>query len=243
MPAKKRQRVIDRIADRKRVFTHQTFRVHVDLAASVQSRVDRLLTKYVERLHAIDPTAPTRRGDQLNRLNALITETRALTRRTMRGIDDTLTDKGITLAREDVRYTTQVLAQELKRDIAVTPLPGKTLARVANRAIIEGAPTATWWARQGDQLQRAFEDRVRRGLMQGSSPHEIMRAVKGTAKRGFKDGILTEQRRGQVEALVRSSLMAVNNAVVTTEYQTHDFVEGYQLLVTFDSKTCPICAA
>ena len=238
-----RKRAIDRIADKKRVFVHQQFRVHVDLAASVQARVDRLLKRYIDRLHAIAPTEPIRRGDQLNRLDTLITETRALTRRTMRGINSTLTDTGITLAREDVRYTTGVMAQELGRDIAIQSLPGKVLERVANRALIEGAPTATWWQRQGDQLQRAFEDRVRRGLMQGSSPTEIMRAIKGTAKRGYKDGIMTEQRKGQVEALVRSSLSAVDNAIVIEESQQHDFVEGWQLFTTFDSKTCPTCAA
>jgi len=197
----------------------------------------------VERLHEIAPTEPLRRGDQLNRLDQLITETRAITRRTARQIDSTIKATGIELARQDIRYTTDVLATELARDIAVTPLPGRVLRRVADRAIIEGAPTATWWSRQADQLQRAFEDRVRRGLMQGSAPQEIMRAIKGTAKRGFKDGIMTEQRKGQVEALVRSSLMAVNNSIAVEESQQHDFVKGYQWMVTFDSKTCPTCQA
>jgi SPP1 gp7 family putative phage head morphogenesis protein len=108
------------------------------------------------------------------------------------------------------------------------------LATLAGDALVKGAPSADWWARQSVDLQNAFADQMRTGMLQGEGVGELSARV--------RDLQMISQRNA--EALVRTSAMAVNNAAHMAAYQANsDIIKDLQWAATLDPRTCPSCGA
>lgn len=117
------------------------------------------------------------------------------------------------------------------------------LRQIARDTLIEGSPAREWWAGQEASLRDSFLTQMRRGLVMGDNLDGLVRRVRGTRGGGFEDGIMQTSRRN-AEALVRTSVMAVNNASRLESYRANpDVIRGVQALVTLDSRTTIICLA
>lgn len=113
----------------------------------------------------------------------------------------------------------------------VTP---EQLAAITSDLLIEGAPSAEWWALQETEILQRFTNAVRAGMSQNLTPDQIAREV-----RDFM-GIST--RNAQV--LVRTSVLSVNNAAHHAVFEANlDLVKGLAWVSTLDARTTPICQA
>lgn len=114
----------------------------------------------------------------------------------------------------------------------------QTLRSLATNILIEGAPSAAWWAKQSEDAAFKFAGAVRQGVVNGHTNEQIVRAVVGS--RG-ETGILDVARRN-VRALVHSSVMTSANHARLAVYDKV-FRNGFRWLATLDSHTCQICMA
>jgi hypothetical protein len=117
-----------------------------------------------------------------------------------------------------------------------------TLKALVNGSLIEGAPSAKWWAKQSDDLAFKFSNQVRQGVAQNETMQQIVRRITGSKRLGIP-GIMDKTRR-EAFTLVHNSVMQVSNdARMATFQENSDVVKGMRHLSTFDSNTSPKCIA
>ncbi len=120
---------------------------------------------------------------------------------------------------------------ELLQGVKWTP---QTLKALVDGTLVEGAPSADWWARQSVDLQEAFADQMRQGILRGEGIGPLtarVRDLMGVSSRN-------------AEALVRTSALAVNNAAQLAAYQENaDIIDKLQWTATLDPRTCVSCGA
>ena len=151
----------------------------------------------------------------------------------------------------------------LNKEVGVKLLKGlqwtpEQLAALVDGALVEGAPSAAWWLRQGEDLQNAFADQMRQGMLRGETINQLrdrilgqdlpgvgavgkvdLRTVADPAQRG-----LIKIARRNAEALVRTSAMSVNNAAQLAAYNANsDIIDKLQWTATLDPRTCLRCGA
>ncbi len=108
------------------------------------------------------------------------------------------------------------------------------LKELVGDTLINGAPSADWWGRQAVDLQQAFSDQMRMGMLKGDSLGSMAARVKS----------LMETTTRNAEALVRTSTMAVNNAAhLATWRENADSLQKLQWVATLDPRTCIVCGA
>lgn len=115
-------------------------------------------------------------------------------------------------------------------------LPTETYFKVLVRdTLIQGAPSADWWARQAQDVNWRFANEVRQGLTAGETNAQIIARVR-------KNVMPVSQANAQ--ALVQTSVQTVANAArFETFKQNEDVIKGYRQLSTLDGHTTPVCLA
>lgn len=140
---------------------------------------------------------------------------------------------------------------------AAVPLNPQTLADLANNAIVEGSYARDWWAKQAVDVQSAFEQRVRLGLLRGESLQEVAQRIRGKftgrwIKARTADGSVTKIREfvgglegvaaSNAKRLVHTSAMKVmNDTNRAWMLANSDVIGGLQQVSTLDTRTTPIC--
>lgn len=113
----------------------------------------------------------------------------------------------------------------------------ETLRSLSRDIIIDGAPSSAWWAKQSDDTALNFARAVRKGVINGQTNEQIVRAVAGDM------GVIGVSRRN-ARALVQTSIMtAANQARLETFRKNSKFASGIRWLATLDSRTCLRCSA
>ncbi len=229
---------------------HQTriFRVSANLVDYVTGRLTKLGKRLVDELLSADPTEPRTYSGQQRRLAGLKSDAQQFTRRQFAQIKQRVLDEAVGISDHDAEVVAEIITRHAAKDqipdIGIPALTNKARRTAAERALIEGAPSSEWWARQSEQITRDFVDRVNLGMRRGEPITTIARSLRPTLAReaGETDqGLLLRKWQRNAEALVRSSVLAVNNAVRLEEFRQSDVVPAAQILVTFDQRTCVIC--
>ena len=116
------------------------------------------------------------------------------------------------------------------------------LKALVNGSLIEGAPSAAWWAKQAEDTAFKFASQVRQGIVQGETLQQIIRRITGSARLGTT-GIMDISRRN-ASALVHTSIMQVSgDSRLATFRANSDIVKGVRQLSTLDGHTSQICIA
>lgn len=133
--------------------------------------------------------------------------------------------------------------QEIVQDTipAVVKLPSDTmLLQLGKEVLIDGAPTAAWWAKQSEDLAFKFAAQVRQGVANNETQERIVQRIVG--KRG-EPGIM-DVARWNARSLVHSSVMtAANQARLATFRKNARIIKGVRWLATLDGHTCHRCMA
>lgn len=112
--------------------------------------------------------------------------------------------------------------------------PATHFATALTDVLIQGAPSADWWARQAADTAFKFANVVRQGIVQGKTNGTIIKEVR----------TVMDVSRANAAALVQTSVQTVANAsLVETFKQNADVIAGMMQLSTLDSHTTDICMA
>lgn len=198
------------------------------------------LTRELVTLFSKGVPNPSRR---VQRLENLLGETRHVIRRAY-AEKKSLSGKELTrLAANEQAYVVSAINDTAGIEIADRVLNYDELKKLTDDTLIQGAKSADWWDRQGEDLQKRFGDQMRHGVLRGETLDQLTARVRGTQARAFTDGVMPATKR-QAEALVRTSVQAVANETRDQFYKANaDIVNAIQWIATLDSRTTHICMA
>lgn len=82
---------------------------------------------------------------------------------------------------------------------------------------------------------------IRQGVFAGSTNAEIIKSLRGTKAKNFKDGVLDISERN-ADAIVRTSIQHVSNQARNEVWKANkDIVIGVRIVATLDSRTSAVC--
>lgn len=118
----------------------------------------------------------------------------------------------------------------------VPALPTETYFKVlVKNTLIEGAPSANWWAGQQRNTSERFANAVRQGLAASETNAQIIQRIR-------RD--VMPIARNNAAALVQTSVAAVSaEARMETYRQNTDIMAGFRQVSTLDSHTTLICVS
>lgn len=100
-----------------------------------------------------------------------------------------------------------------------------------------------WLDGAEEAAARRVRETVRQGFIDGQPTAEIVRALRGTKARQYRDGVLEGSRRG-VEAMVRTAVTHTSNVAHQEVYRANaDIIEGVEWVSVLDSRTTLWCAS
>ncbi len=234
-------------------------RIESGMRKKVLYQLETLERALVAEIQDIDPTAPARLNNRLDRLNALLAQTTETIRKYYRRIKVINGNDLQQLAVVEHQAVVAAVNTAVTVEVMTAAIPPAVLEELARNTLIEGAPSRVWWSRQAGNLRRSFSDQMRQGVLRGESVADLTRRVRGraTGKRNtywdargnpkvfveFEGGIMDTSTR-QAETLVRTSVISVTGAVTDATYEANkDVIKGRQAQATLDTRTSDICIA
>ncbi len=218
------------------VLTHQIdlLRMEADTAAKVLRLLNELQRELAGRIITEDLTAWNKA-----RLTQFLAQTTAIIDDYYAKIAASVGAHGQTAASTAATHAASTLNTVII-DISAA-LPTETfLSRLAGNALIQGAPSTTWWGKQAADTAFRFAATVRQGAAQGESGEQIVTRIVGSAKKGIT-GVM-DIARSNARSLVHTSLQALANGSRMETWRKNDAdIEAVEWLATLDVHTCLIC--
>ena len=234
--------VSTKIADALTKHNIDLLRVDASIRKEVVARLNGLEREIIRLLRKVDPTSPRNVKYRDARLVKLLGVTQTVFNQVYKDIQKSVHESLATVAEAESHKLVTTINRAVQVQLAAKVLDPQTARVLASRKVlIQGAPSADWWAKQKKDRLFAFEREVRAGMLAGEGVDEIARRVRGTRARQYKDGIMNTTRR-EAQTLVRTSVQTVaNESRFRTLQENGDVVKGFQWLATFDSRTTIIC--
>ena len=149
--------------------------------------------------------------------------------------------------RELASYESEFQTRALQRSVPIEwdfAQPSREqLQKIVTSRPFQGKLLREWVEELSAAQRRQIRDSVRLGMTEGESVDQIVRRIRGTRARGFRDGVMETTRR-QAEAMVRTAVNHTATASRDLLYEENsDIVKGWQFVATLDSRTTPECAS
>jgi SPP1 gp7 family putative phage head morphogenesis protein len=117
------------------------------------------------------------------------------------------------------------------------------LKAAATSQPFQGRLLREWYRDLGADTARKVSDAVKIGIIEGQTTDQIVRRIKGTKARQYRDGIL-EIGRHQAQAIVRTAIAHTSARAQDELYAANaDIIEGVKWVSTLDSRTSARCRA
>lgn len=227
----------DRIQDEITGHAVDLLRLAEGIRALVLADLELLETELVKDLEEVVGKSDF----TLARLRALLAQTRETIATAYVGIGDDTQAAMERIARIVASQTTAAVNAAVGARLLSVGLSREQLAAVARNVVVFGKFPWEWWKDQDAKLRDRFAQAMRTGYYRGETVEQLIRRVRGTKARGFKDGLM-RATRAQAEALVRTGVIAVSNeARLSTYDKNRDVVKGLQWVSVLDERTTLIC--
>lgn len=235
----------DRIADELTAHDIDLLRLEAGQVRDLLVRLSVLHEEVVGLVKKADITAPTRRGDQLRRLDALRVEMEkridttyaALAQQHARALADLAVFEG-----QAVRaVVNNTVGGPLLKGALSQEQASKLAANLLVPADETGAPVDALWRLQRNGVKTRLRAATRRAVEASQDLSTLLQVVRGNRALRFRDGILPRSR-AQAEALVRTAQAQTANAARMAAYRRNaDTVKGVQAQAVLDGRTTITC--
>jgi len=224
---------------------------------SVQKKVIKLLDEVESDLAAKLARENQRTVNNESRMKGFLAAARETIKSAYGTVGSTVKKELIELSEIESIFASKSINDAVGAAITDTFLTRTQIEKLVSNTLIEGAPSADWWARQATSTANAFADQVRLGIAEGDTLGQIAQRIKGGKRAGeVVPGVpnvrgVTAPGRGfmkrpkkNAEALVRTSFMQVAAETRMETYKGNSgVIAGIQQLSTLDGRTTPICMA
>ena len=179
---------------------------------------------------------------------------RARYERLLDGLRKTLADTYALVANEmrtDLRdlgayeagFQSRMIASGVPVQVELAVPSAAQLYSSANARPFQGRLLRDWFKELEAGAFRRIKDEIAMGVAEGRTTDQIVRAIRGTARSGYKDGILSMSRRG-AEAMVRTATNHTASVARNEVYKgNEDLIKGVRYVATLDGRTTPRCRA
>lgn len=124
----------------------------------------------------------------------------------------------------------------------VVPSPEQLIA-AANARPFQGKLLKDVYSELSVSAFKKVRDTIRLGFVEGRTTDQIIRDLRGRRSQGYKDGVLSANRR-DTEAVVRTAINHTANAAREHVYERNDaLVKGVRFNATLDARTTLVCAS
>lgn len=206
------------------------------------AHLDKVDADLVKQLIDFD-LKPGRSEASRQRLQRLLDAVREIIQEGYAALEPDLRSEMLELAKYEVDYQQQLLTSSIPVAIDVTKPSVEQLAAVVNSRPFQGAIMKEWAQRLEENARRAVSTAITTGFTEGETVDQIVRRVRGTKSKNFKDGALEVSRR-EAEAIVRT---AVNHVATSARddlfRENSDIIKGVVWVSAIDNRTSPVCRA
>ena len=136
------------------------------------------------------------------------------------------------LAQDESKFMLNAVNAAAGIDIATTLPTNKTINKIANASLMEGATIKNWFGSLEQSLQFDVAREVRQGIIQGKTNKEVTDALKA---------ILNTSSRNANTLALTGIATVINQVRQQTIKENEDIFKGQKAVVTFDGKTSDIC--
>lgn len=205
-----------------------------DVEADLEERIRR-------RLEALGAAAGARaRHRQLEELISAVREIRQ--RAVSRAFDQLDLDLKKLTKDEAARVRVDVPAA-VGIEMSIALPPAASLARIAAERPLLGRLISDWAEKIAADDAARIEAAIRRGVVEGQTTDEIVRAVRGTRANKFTDGIIQATKR-DAESLVLTATKMVSEASRDAVWAANsDIILGLRVVAVLDGRTSEYCRA
>lgn len=148
------------------------------------------------------------------------------------------------LAEYERDFTIKAIGQVAAVDM-FAPAPAQIMTAAFSRPLhvkgIEGKLLKTFYEDWSQKTKDRVTGAIRLGVAQGQTIEQLVRALKGTQKARYRDGLLDATRR-DLGLIVKTSIAHVNAQARAVVYERNaDIVKGEEFLAVLDGRTSELC--
>ena len=153
-----------------------------------------------------------------------------------------------TVAQQEIEFNERLIASTVEDYSVVIPPIEKAVTAIYNNPLLIGSGggavsfaelTEGWTA---PEIKRVAQ-RISSGFYLGETPTQIARAISGTKRNGYKDGLLEISRRAAQEMAKTAVMDMATQAKAAFNLANDDLIIGEEVVATLDSRTSPYCRA
>ena len=184
-------------------------------------------------------------GFSIERLESLLGSARQINADAYQLVYGAIPDEMRALAEYEAQYQLRSLQAAVPRDIRLL----SQWAQVTTDQVYAAAMSRPFqggllrnWQRSGEEgRMKAVRETIRSGYLQGRTTDQIIRDIRGTRAKQFKDGLLERSRRS-VETMVRTALSHTASTAREQVYEANsDVIKALKWVATLDGRTSPMC--
>lgn len=221
---------------------HQTdFRKYTNAVVlrilAVLNRADRrILAELNERLERMSPATFS-----MERLDAMLVSVRLLSAEATRQMAQQLDVDLREFVSYEAEYQTMMLQAHVPVQVSVAAVSAESAYAAAMARPFQGRLLRDVWQDLDQSKMRLVRRTVAQGFVESKTTDQIIRELRGTRAKGYKDGILEAPRR-ETEAVVRTALSHTAGVVQDRAMEANaDIIKAVKWSATLDLRTSPTC--
>ncbi|MGH1376682.1 MAG: minor capsid protein [Alphaproteobacteria bacterium] len=209
--------------------------------ALMQRAETDLINKLAARLVLIEDRGHDLGKASTARLDKLLKEVRDTRKALFDALYIDLSGDVIAFAGDEVEFQAKLPETIIGASLGLSIPQGSALRTIVLSQPFQGRILKEWAKGVSSADINRITDRVKIGIVEGQTTDQIVRAIRGTKARNYRDGVLLKSRR-DIESVVRTSINHVANRAREQLWSANDnIIAGVQWVSTLDSKTSSIC--
>lgn len=201
--------------------------------------LNRVDTDIVGLLAQEEPGARTAIGRR--RLERMLARVREIVQEAYEQVNPTLSDEMLELAKYEVEYNENVLNRVVPITLDLSSPTVEQLATIVNARPFQGRLLKEWASSLEEDAFRRVRDAIRTGYSEGETIDQMVRRIRGTRSRGYRDGIIEINRRN-AQGVVRTAIGHVANSARIELYSANeDLISAIVWVSTLDGRTTEKC--
>lgn len=210
------------------------------LIATLNRADDSLMAQLVMVLAQIEPNQ-----FRIDRLESLLGSVREINAAAYRAVFGLMPEEMRALAAYEVGYQIDLLEHVLPREVTarfqLVRVGVDQVYAAAYSRPFQGALLKDWAANAETNRLTALRNSIRTGYVEGRTTDQIIRDIRGTKAKQFRDGKLDGSRRG-LAAIVQTALSHTAATAREESYKANeDVIKAVRWVATLDSRTSPPC--
>ena len=180
------------------------------------------------------------------RLKAVLDDIEAKMDQLLGAYSNQIQDLVPTVAQQEIEFNERMIASTVEDYSVVIPPIEKAVAAIySNPLLIGSGGGAVSWTELTEgwtepEIKRVAQ-RISSGFYLGETPTQIARAISGTKRNGYKDGLLEISRRA-AQTMAKTAVMDMATQAKTAfNLANDDLIIGEEVVATLDSRTSPYC--